>query len=102
MDYIRYTFADAKKLKWWASAPEALLDRFLSLVRPGLTRNAMSQWINHRRGISSGLAGDIERATRVIAEDTPDVMIITRGDLCESCSKCEYFIAGSKNEAQNT
>lgn len=99
---LKYSFADVKKLRWWMSAPNGLFERLLELIKPGQTKGTFFQWVNHRRGISASVAGDIERATLEISKEIQGVQVIRRGDVCEACSKCSYYLAGLENKEQNS
>ena len=98
---VKYPFANVEMLRWWADTTEELQSRFLNLIKPGLKRGMLLQWINLRRGISASVSGDIEKATLTIAEDTPGVQVILRGDVCEACSRCSYYLDRNCKKEKN-
>lgn len=79
--------------KWLNAATPYIRDLLEQLAQ---TSDAMfRQWAAGRRQCSADKAGLVEAATLEIYKTVPNAPLpLTRGDMCEACAKCQYFIDG--------
>lgn len=74
-----------KLLALWDSFAAAEKTRFASLVKK--SRGSLMHVVHGRRGISSELAVRMEKAASRMDRE------LSRGDLNETCGRCEYYRA---------
>jgi hypothetical protein len=54
----------------------------------------LRQWVTGRRAPSAASAGAIEECTVIISKEFSNAPApVSRGDLCETCRHCNYFVA---------
>lgn len=77
---------------WLAKATPLVKQRLEDMAQT--SESMFRQWAAGRRQCSAEKAGLVEAATIEIAKTIPGAPAsLTRGDMCEACSKCEYFQA---------
>jgi hypothetical protein len=59
--------------------------------RVSLAQLRCSEGKKHHRSASAHRAGEIEAFVSTMREADPSVPKLTRGDLCQACSDCEYW-----------
>lgn len=81
----------------WLDAATPAMKKYLELLAD--TKECMfRQWSSGRRKCSAEMAGAIERATLEISKTVPEAPLpLSRGDMCEACSKCGYFLDAQKD-----
>lgn len=81
--------------EWLDNAPKNMAQLLADAAH---TSTAMfSQWIHGGRGISAEKAGEIVDAMKHLAKDHKTApKPLTRGDLCDTCRRCEYFLKHRK------
>ena len=92
-----YKYPKAAKLGEWLKKASPELRAELSHL--AATSEAMyRQWITGRRAMSADKAGAIESVMRYFARNRENAPApLTRGDLCETCRRCNYFQASQSH-----
>lgn len=79
----------------WLDKATPLVKRQLEILAE-TSESMLRQWAAGRRQCSAEKAGLVEAASLEIAKTIPGApAALSRGDMCEACAKCNYFLAGS-------
>lgn len=85
-----------KALKNWISTSTPAFRAMLCDLSK-TSDNMLTQWMSGRRAMSAEKAGLVANASKEIKKQFIEAPVaLTRGDLCEACKKCEYFLADKK------
>ena len=83
---------DSAFARWLAAATPEIINRFTVLAKTSAA--TYRQWLSSRRNLSAKKAAVVEAAMKELEAEFPDCpAALTRGELCDVCSKCPYYLA---------
>jgi hypothetical protein len=98
MNKVKNKYRSNPKLGAWLKNSTPTIRHALSRLA-GTSETMFRQWVSGRRNISADMAGRLETAMSDLHElGETDLQPLSRGNLCDACRRCDYFLTDRKGE----